>query len=256
MSTFDQMMKVAQTALGTKYVWGGNSLTGGVDCSGFVQQVFGAVGIDLPRVSNLQARAGTAVAADQAQPGDLVWWDLNNRNDGADHIGIYLGNGKVMEASSSRGQVVIRNLWGNAQFSRVAGTPTGNAGAMRTTAGGATGASPAPAVQQQRPQTGLAAMGSLAEGGALALGDLRREGDDDDDPFDIESLYSMADDDDPGEDENTVGPYNVARLMMERFDTGQVRDMGGMERRAFQPTPTPTPRPTARPTANADRFGR
>lgn len=251
MSTFDDMMRTAQSMLGTRYVWGGNDPRNGVDCSGFVKLVYQSVGIDLPRVSNLQARSGTAVSQDQAQPGDLVWWDLNNRNEGADHIGIYLGDGKVMEASSSRGQVVVRNLWGNARFSRITGTPTGgNAGSLRTTTGGATGASP----PQRRAQTGLPAMASLASGGALGLGDLRSDDDDQqDDPFDVSLLYDAIDDDDPGEDEDTVGPYNVARLMLERFGgQGRTPDSGVGASRYTQPATTPPPRPTA----GIERFGR
>lgn len=121
--TFQQILAVANQALGTRYVWGGNDLLRGVDCSGFVKQVYAAIGIELPRVSNQQARAGTPVSAEAAQPGDLVWWDLNNRNQGADHIGIYLGNGMVMEASSSQGKVVIRKLWGKPNFTRPNGAP-------------------------------------------------------------------------------------------------------------------------------------
>lgn len=123
--SFQQLLAVANQALGTKYVWGGNDLKRGVDCSGFTKQVYAAIGIELPRVSNQQARAGQAVSADQAQPGDLVWWDLGSRNDGADHIGIYLGNGMAMEASSSQGKVVVRKLWGRPNFTRPQGAPPG-----------------------------------------------------------------------------------------------------------------------------------
>lgn len=121
--SFQQILAVANQALGTRYVWGGNDLLRGVDCSGFVKQVYAAIGIELPRVSNQQARAGTPVSAEAAQPGDLVWWDLNDRNQGADHIGIYLGNGMVMEASSSQGKVVVRKLWGKPNFTRPNGAP-------------------------------------------------------------------------------------------------------------------------------------
>lgn len=234
MSAFDDMMRTAQTALGTKYVWGGNSLSGGVDCSGFTQQVFRSVGIELPRVSNQQAASGSAVGRDQAKAGDLVWWDLNGRNKGADHIGIYLGNGMVMEASSSQGKVVVRQLWGNAQFTRVDGGTTG--GAVNMPAGGGGNPSVANTPAAARAQTGLDPMASLSSGGALGLGDLRGEAvKQEDSPgsrapqFDLESLYAAMDPDDLGEDEDTVGPYNVARLMAERFNSG----------RDTQPTPAP-----------------
>lgn len=251
MSVFDRMMKTAQSMLGTRYVWGGNDPKGGVDCSGFTKLVYASIGIELPRVSNLQARAGTVVSRDQAQPGDLVWWDLNGRNDGADHVGIYLGNGKAMEASSSKGQVVVRNLWGNAHFTHVNGAPAGAAASAAMQAQGAGAATPAAVVAPEpRPQTGLPAMGSLARGGALGIGDLRRDEDDDDDPFDIAALYDAVDDDDPGENEETVGPYAVARMMMDHY---------GAEPRRQPPAPTPMaprPAPTPMPSTSGGKFAR
>lgn len=83
--------------LGTPYVWGGNSRSG-LDCSGLVQQTYAAMGIDLPRLSADQIRAGQRVSFDQLRPGDLVGWDNSSRNNGADHIAIYAGNGKIIEA--------------------------------------------------------------------------------------------------------------------------------------------------------------
>lgn len=89
----------ARKSLGVPYVWGGTDLANGVDCSGLVQSVFAKFGIDLPRVSADQARAGTPVAGlDQARPGDLLAWDNSGRNVGADHIAIYIGNGQMIEA--------------------------------------------------------------------------------------------------------------------------------------------------------------
>ena len=89
----------ARKFLGLPYVWGGNSPTKGVDCSGLVQQVYKRFGYDLPRLSADQARSGTAVPSmDQARPGDLIAWNNSSRNNGADHIAIYAGNGKMIEA--------------------------------------------------------------------------------------------------------------------------------------------------------------
>ena len=124
-TSFTPALQTIQSLLGTRYQWGGNDKNG-IDCSGFTRAVYEAMGIDLPRVSYQQAAAGQAIKRDQARVGDLVWWDLNGRNPGADHVGVYMGNGKVAEASSSRGQVVVRNLWGNAQFTRVGQVADGN----------------------------------------------------------------------------------------------------------------------------------
>ncbi|MCW2848613.1 MAG: lytic transglycosylase [Marmoricola sp.] len=89
----------AKQFLGLPYVWGGNSKEKGVDCSGLVQQVYKKFGIELPRLSADQARQGTPVASlAQAKPGDLLAWDNSSRNSGADHIAIYVGNGKMIEA--------------------------------------------------------------------------------------------------------------------------------------------------------------
>jgi soluble lytic murein transglycosylase-like protein len=90
----------ARRYLGMPYVWGGDSPDdGGMDCSGLVQHVYRSLGIDLPRVSRDQAQAGQAVASlAEARPGDLLAWDNSSRNVGADHIAIYVGGGKMIEA--------------------------------------------------------------------------------------------------------------------------------------------------------------
>ncbi len=94
-----EIVAEAKKHLGIPYVWGGTDLSQGVDCSGLVQSVYAKFGYDLPRVSSDQARAGRPVASmAQAQPGDLIAWDNSSRNNGADHIAIYAGNGKMIEA--------------------------------------------------------------------------------------------------------------------------------------------------------------
>ncbi len=92
------VVEEAKTFLGVPYVWGGTSPTG-VDCSGFLQLVYKKFGIELPRVSNDQARAGQPVASmAEARPGDLIAWDNSSRNVGVDHIAMYIGDGKMIEA--------------------------------------------------------------------------------------------------------------------------------------------------------------
>jgi peptidoglycan DL-endopeptidase CwlO len=90
----------AKKYLGLPYVWGGTSITSGVDCSGLVQSVYKSLGYDLPRLSADQARCGRPIPSmADAQPGDLIAWDNSSRNNGADHIAIYVGNGKMIEAA-------------------------------------------------------------------------------------------------------------------------------------------------------------
>ncbi|CAA9373557.1 transglycosylase SLT domain-containing protein [uncultured Nocardioides sp.] len=92
------VVEEAKQYLGVPYVWGGTSPTG-MDCSGLVQMVYEKFGYDLPRVSADQARAGRPVASmAEAQPGDLIAWDNSSRNNGVDHIAIYIGGGKMIEA--------------------------------------------------------------------------------------------------------------------------------------------------------------
>ena len=99
-STGDAVVATAKQYVGMPYVWGGSSpADGGMDCSGLVQHVYAQHGVDLPRVSADQARAGTPVASlAEARVGDLIAWDNSSRNVGADHIAIYLGDGMMLEA--------------------------------------------------------------------------------------------------------------------------------------------------------------
>lgn len=79
--------------VGNPYVWGGTSLTNGADCSGFVQSVYAAFGISLPRTSYAQMSAGYEVSYSNAQPGDLICY--------GSHVAIYIGNGQIVHASNS-----------------------------------------------------------------------------------------------------------------------------------------------------------
>lgn len=94
------VVNVAQSLLGTKYVWGGTS-TSGFDCSGFTQYVYkNALGINIPRVSSAQATAGKSVSTSSAQAGDLLYFDTTGSGR-TSHVGIYLGNGKFIHASGT-----------------------------------------------------------------------------------------------------------------------------------------------------------
>lgn len=107
------LVKEAMRYIGTPYVWGGTSPLG-FDCSGFTSYVYkNVLGITLPRVSYQQGNGGQGVAREQMAPGDLVFWDNSSRNNGADHVGIYIGNGKFVSAPEPGQSVKVSNLYGN-----------------------------------------------------------------------------------------------------------------------------------------------
>ncbi len=101
----EKAVALAKQHLGTPYVWGGES-PGGFDCSGLVQWTYKQLGIDLPRVSTDQARAGTAVPPSQARPGDLVFFERGK----VDHIGIYAGGGKWVVAPKTGDVVKLQDV--------------------------------------------------------------------------------------------------------------------------------------------------
>lgn len=100
-TTGSAIVKAGMKYLGIPYVWGGNDPKVGLDCSSLVQRVYADYGIKLPRVAADQARQGTAVPSlAQAKPGDLVAFGSP-----VDHIGIYVGDNKMLVAPK-RGDVV------------------------------------------------------------------------------------------------------------------------------------------------------
>ena len=95
------MIDFAMKYLGTPYVWGGNSLSRGVDCSGFVKQVFTqfGYGASMPRTSREMARTYSMISRSEAKAGDLVFYH-NLRTGVVDHVAIYIGNGKIIHANN------------------------------------------------------------------------------------------------------------------------------------------------------------
>lgn len=107
-----RVVDFAKSLLGTPYQWGGTTVDG-VDCSGFTQLVYKQTGIMLPRVSAAQAAYGKRTDIGSLQPGDMVAWDSSARNNGADHIAIYIGNGQIIESPRPGLGVRIRTLDNN-----------------------------------------------------------------------------------------------------------------------------------------------
>ncbi|MBT0771411.1 C40 family peptidase [Kineosporia sp. J2-2] len=106
-SLADRAISIAQRYLGVPYRWGGNDASTGLDCSGLTKLVFGQLGIDLPRSSAAQATVGTRVSSmAAAEPGDLVFFGSP-----VHHVGIYLGDGKMIDAPKAGDEVRIRDVY-------------------------------------------------------------------------------------------------------------------------------------------------
>lgn len=99
------IIATAENYIGVPYQWGGESPSTGFDCSGLVQYVFAQNGITLPRISRDQYTVGTPINFTDLQPGDLIFFSLE-KNGTVDHVGIYIGNGQFINASSSKGVTI------------------------------------------------------------------------------------------------------------------------------------------------------
>ena len=105
----DSLVALARAQIGRRYKLGGESPDGGFDCSGLVQYVMGALKVQLPRTASQQAHAGRPVDRDrnQLRPGDLVTFGFGKR---ISHIGIYVGDGRFVHASTKAGRVIESKL--------------------------------------------------------------------------------------------------------------------------------------------------
>lgn len=92
------LLAQARSYMGVPYVWGGTT-PAGFDCSGYVQYVYGKVGVNLPRTADVQFNEGRSVALGSEAPGDMVFFETYTA--GASHVGIYIGGGQFIHASSS-----------------------------------------------------------------------------------------------------------------------------------------------------------
>jgi len=108
--TINSIESRAKSFLGVPYVWGATGPSK-FDCSGFTQWVYRDAGINIPRVSREQARVGQLVSYNNLQRGDMVFFDTKKHPKGrVTHVGIYLGNGDFIHASSAGKKVVIYNF--------------------------------------------------------------------------------------------------------------------------------------------------
>ena len=105
----DDLVNEAKKYLGTPYLWGGTA-PGGFDCSGLMQYVYGKMGIKLPRVSYDQMGVGQAVGMKGLRAGDLVFFDTEPGHKGADHVGMYIGGGRMIDAPRTGKNVEIVDI--------------------------------------------------------------------------------------------------------------------------------------------------
>lgn len=100
----EEVVDYGKQFIGTPYVWGGNDLRKGVDCSGLTKKVYEDFDIKLSRLSYTQVGDGKVIPKSQLRPGDLVFFDTSGTNKGRiSHVGIYAGNGMFLHADCTRG---------------------------------------------------------------------------------------------------------------------------------------------------------
>lgn len=102
------LVSYALQFVGNRYVWGGTSLTNGVDCSGFTMKIYEKYGIYLPHSSKAQPSYGTKISASEAKPGDLFFYGSGKS---INHVGIYIGNGQIVHASGRKTGIKISNAF-------------------------------------------------------------------------------------------------------------------------------------------------
>lgn len=132
MATVADIIRNATNEIGSPYVYGAEGPST-FDCSGLMQWVFGLAGVKLPRTSQEQQRATTRVNA--PQPGDLVFYGSP-----AYHVGLYIGDGKMIDAPKPGDRVQVESVWGTPTYGRVTGLVGGAVGSVVDGIAGAAGA--------------------------------------------------------------------------------------------------------------------
>jgi len=106
-SISSSIVDYAMQFLGNRYVWGGTSLTGGTDCSGFVMRIYEHFGYYLPRTSRAQAAATRSISSPEVQAGDLFFYGSGS----VSHVALYIGGGQIIHASNARDGIKISSAY-------------------------------------------------------------------------------------------------------------------------------------------------
>ena len=117
-----RLVNTARRYIGLPYRWGGESPEEGFDCSGLTMTVYRVNGLNLPRNSRQQYRAGSPIARHSLRPGDLVFFNTSGR--GVSHVGIYTGGGKFIHAPKSGRTIQAESLSNGYFASRFVGART------------------------------------------------------------------------------------------------------------------------------------
>ena len=107
--TRQSIVNFALQFVGCPYVYGGTSLTNGADCSGFTQSVMANFGISIPRTAGAQSVGGRAVSLSNIQPCDMLFYS-GSGDYGIGHVTMYIGNGQVVHASTSRTGIIVSDI--------------------------------------------------------------------------------------------------------------------------------------------------
>jgi len=106
-----KFIAIAKRKLGKRYVWGASGTHNTYDCSSFVKYVYRQQGINIPRTSFNQSKYGKYIPRKKLREGDLIFFDTSKHRKGyVNHVGMYIGHGKFIHASSAKKKVIITSL--------------------------------------------------------------------------------------------------------------------------------------------------